>query len=965
MTTSQIFSAQRKLSLLALACIACFAGGGASGQDKITLTIGSDTTVENISNDKNTILKINDGVTVQTTGSFTNNGEVEASQATVVVESRDFSNSGSAVIGSVSVLGNGRLRNNGENLTINNVIIGSVSNFGGTLTYNGDGPIKGDLYNSGGTIYATKGTLRVEGEIRIQGGGSAIWKNANEQLVNIEATGTLTVEERPGKGVATLDADSLSVESIINYGHIKAKKITAKSSFTNVYVENGESSIEADLLTIGNYVDDSGNSWSSVIGLNPSGYGQMGNSVVTVHQKLFFDSSNGTPTLENWDRLLFAGNDVEVEGTGKIVNQGVIAKNNNKDPDKDPDSVDNLTIKAEIINQGKLYTKNLSVLKGVDGIEQDDGSFKDSHVFKVDNLTVLENGDFSLQSQKTELQNLTVQKGASLYAPNSVTLAQSLSGEGTLNTGEKGEVSLGKASSIGALSGSGTVHASNGILVQNISDFQGTLRAQGDSGIGVSTLQSNPDKVTLTLSAGSKIDKATVIVGKDDSANEPVRSLTVLPDASLAIVVDQNYDGSSPLVTAPSAYIANEAYVTIVNAADLKNGTTVIGTTEGDAPVGYELYAKTDNLFKVIRNNQIQTLNTSEALGTDILGGSVFADALNGNGLARARVASLTTGTTASAATDALTRIALMGTAGAVQTVSVNASNMITDTLVQHGSLLAAYSHEKQGPDLWIDLNGTFSKASGYQAGTSNYGYKSDLAGATIGTDYAFGNGITTGLAFSVGTGSVRGQGLGSGVKNDIDYWGLNIYGVWTTNYFNLLGNIGFLQTKNKITQSGFKGKPDAKTISLGLRAEKSLHLNEAITVTPHIGVRYFNVDMDSFEAGGFKYSSDKVNLVQLPFGVAFNANLKAACGAEIKPYIDVQISPAFGNRKATNKFAVEGGSVTDAFDARVANNAMYSAKLGAEVTRGNHSFGLNYGLGSGDYGRVDQVLQAKYRYSF
>lgn len=82
-------------------------------------------------------------------------------------------------------------------------------------------------------------------------------------------------------------------------------------------------------------------------------------------------------------------------------------------------------------------------------------------------------------------------------------------------------------------------------------------------------------------------------------------------------------------------------------------------------------------------------------------------------------------------------------------------------------------------------------------------------------------------------------------------------------------------------------------------------------------------------------------------------------------PYIDVQILQTFGSQKATNKFAVEGGSVTDAFDSKVANNAMYSAKLGAEVARGNHSFGLNYGLGSGDYGRVDQVLQAKYRYSF
>ena len=76
----------------------------------------------------------------------------------------------------------------------------------------------------------------------------------------------------------------------------------------------------------------------------------------------------------------------------------------------------------------------------------------------------------------------------------------------------------------------------------------------------------------------------------------------------------------------------------------------------------------------------------------------------------------------------------------------------------------------------------------------------------------------------------------------------------------------------------GFKGKPDAKTFSIGVRAEKPLALNDRITVTPHIGVKY---------VGGLTYKVDKANLVQVPFGVAFNANLEAPCGAKVKPFID------------------------------------------------------------------------------
>lgn len=256
------------------------------------------------------------------------------------------------------------------------------------------------------------------------------------------------------------------------------------------------------------------------------------------------------------------------------------------------------------------------------------------------------------------------------------------------------------------------------------------------------------------------------------------------------------------------------------------------------------------------------------------------------------------------------------------------------------------------------------SKASRYQAGSTNYGYKSDIGGATLGADYAFGNGMALGGAVSFGKGSARGQGNGSGIKNDIRYWGANVYGVWNTEYANVIGNVGYLQSKNKISHAGYKGKPDVKTFSVGVRVEKPLALNEVLTVTPHVGARYLHVDMESFKAGGFKYTAEKANLFQVPFGVAFNGKANVA-SVDVKPFVDVQIAPALGDRKVKNKFALATGDASDSIDSRIANNAMYSAKVGVEAARGAHAFGLNYGIGSGNKGRVDQVLQAKYRYQF
>lgn len=313
----------------------------------------------------------------------------------------------------------------------------------------------------------------------------------------------------------------------------------------------------------------------------------------------------------------------------------------------------------------------------------------------------------------------------------------------------------------------------------------------------------------------------------------------------------------------------------------------------------------------------------------------------------------------------ALNSIALMGVAAGAQTFAVNTADLLQDTLNFHGSKLASYSHEKAGLDLWLDVNGSFSKANDYSVGIAKYGYKSDLAGVMIGGDYTLGNGVAAGLAVSLGKGSIRGQGNGSGVKNDIDYYGINLYGVANTRFVNLIGTIGYLQSKNEIKQMVFKGKPDAKTLSLGVRAEKPLALTDRVTVTPHIGVKYVHTTLNGFSAGGLVYKADKANLVQVPFGVALNANLEAPCGAKVKPFIDLTLAPSLGDKKVSNKVGLVTTGTLDSFDARITNNVLYKGKLGLETTKGKHSFGLNYGIGGGNRGRVDQTLQANYRYQF
>lgn len=353
---------------------------------------------------------------------------------------------------------------------------------------------------------------------------------------------------------------------------------------------------------------------------------------------------------------------------------------------------------------------------------------------------------------------------------------------------------------------------------------------------------------------------------------------------------------------------------------------------------------------------------------TTLIPNSVLATAYGTQGTGAERILALsdvTNGLTDKQFVDAVNKIALMGTAGAAQNISINTASLIGESLTRHGSVLAASSHEKIGADLWIDINGSFSKATSLAAGSESYGYKSDMSLITIGSDYAFGNGLAAGAAVNFGKGSVRGQGAGSGTKNKVDFWGVNAYGVWSTDYANVVGTVGYLESSNEITQSGYKGKPKVKAFSTEIRVEKPIAVSDAFKVTPHVGLRYLHLDMDSFSAGGFKYGSEKANLGQIPVGVAFNGNFKAPCGADVVPFVDLEVAPAFGNRKVKHTVALENSSIADSFNTRITGNALYTGRIGLSVAKGNHSLGLSYGLSGGNDGRVDQNLKARYRYQF
>lgn len=834
---------------------------------------------------------------------------------------------------------------------------------GGSLAEYGNQPDQNGRRDS--FVYGTSTAFVRGGAAKIvNGGGSALYEL--KEPVSVTANEKAPKSNVVGKSFAILENGEIS-SYLIGGGYSETNREEMK---TEANVE-GDSSV---LITGGSVKDVVGGGLASGDGAIAN---VTGNSSVTIaggkisgniYAGGFADKEGGQAIVDGTATVTFLA-DIGFEGTvdGSNAKSSVLAFG-------DDSSVFNAGFAGSFKNFDEVKAAQGSRVNFKEiGNDQFKATGDNKGKLKLTGKGVVETEKFSLASGQT----LEVLSGSFIASS-----AELNGGMLYLDPAWNEEPSLGAIENPGEIK-SHIVVGQNSALTLGSKDTQLALTALKQSG---HNLAENDTKSVVYVASPVNLNGTNTILldGKVEGGSDKVALPTdsgVFVKADSALIVNGATEGSSIIGTDGTDGSIAHKFVTesgskvIVHNAiagknvsiasgfhhmEIKEGTTyettnrVLGLDKISVDENGELVVGVNSDLSVISNVLMPNTVLAAVSGEKGIGVDRINDLLSVyNGLEDAEVEK------------ALNSFALMGVAGGAQTIAVNTADMIQDTLNLHGSKLASYDHEKAGPDLWIDVNGSFSKANDYSVGIAKYGYKSDLTGVTIGGDYALGNGVAAGLAVSLGKGSVRGQGNGSGVKNDIDYYGINLYGVANTPFVNLIGTIGYLQSKNEIKQMGFKGKPDAKTFSIGVRAEKPLALNDRITVTPHIGVKYVHTKLDSFSAGGLTYKADKANLVQVPFGVAFNANLEAPCGAKVKPFIDLTIAPNFGDKKVTNKVGLVTTGTLDSFDARITNNAMYKGKVGVETTKGKHSFGLNYGIGGGNRGRVDQTLQANYRYQF
>ena len=297
---------------------------------------------------------------------------------------------------------------------------------------------------------------------------------------------------------------------------------------------------------------------------------------------------------------------------------------------------------------------------------------------------------------------------------------------------------------------------------------------------------------------------------------------------------------------------------------------------------------------------------------------------------------------------ESVARLAVYG--GAAE-VALAASSVTSDAIASrmgmgnpNGNLVMADS--EKGAGLWLAPMYKNHESDNFDAQGVDYGVDLDLTGVALGADYTFGSNIRGGAMFAIGSGDADGQGAGSAVSNDFDFWSVGVYGGYAYEAFSLTADLSWTQVDNDIdANTAAAGKVsasmDADVLSAGLTAKYDLDL-DMVKVAPHLGMRYTSIDIDDYSVSGIASSDvDSISVFSIPVGVMFSTDIATASGWNVKPALDLTLTVNTGDDEVDSDVRFNGVDMTTDLTSEFIDNVTYGATVGVQVQKDAFQFGL------------------------
>lgn len=416
------------------------------------------------------------------------------------------------------------------------------------------------------------------------------------------------------------------------------------------------------------------------------------------------------------------------------------------------------------------------------------------------------------------------------------------------------------------------------------------------------------DDVTAALYAAEtiRLNSGSILIDGSltNKADAPVRAANQVTVAAQGmLIIDQQKFADSSVVEG-NLVVAEKAFLGVANAAE---GTVQLTT----GTVDFKGQVLTDNPFITARVDESgrQLINTLDA-------------------------------------SSGLEAVSSLG----IQAMTRRADFKIAEAVANHTAMDTVLTNPL---NLWVDVSGEQYKSDDLKSGGE---FKADMGYAVFGADFAVADTWSAGVAVHYGTGTLRSPV--AGIHNEIDTWGVALYG---TKSFNggackLVGELAYTASENDITasQTALNQKVDAKIYSVGLRGQHIFALG-ALEVIPSIGVRVSRLETDSMSIGEVRVSDQDQTFTQIPLSVTFSGFEGTIGGWTISPRARVAYVPTFGD-KSISIYSHE----TDVIDTNPVQG-----DFGLHAVRDNLQLSADIQAGAGSYGTTAVGARVGLNYTF
>ena len=301
-----------------------------------------------------------------------------------------------------------------------------------------------------------------------------------------------------------------------------------------------------------------------------------------------------------------------------------------------------------------------------------------------------------------------------------------------------------------------------------------------------------------------------------------------------------------------------------------------------------------------------------------------------------------------------------LAAAAGVQTVAIDSATMGIDAASQRASLIHDFA---EGGVLFAEASGKRFE----MGGSSDFGaIKADLGGLVVGGEYSA-NDWTFGALANLGTGTVRGQDDNSGIRNEVDYYGVQAYAGKRFGMMNVIGQVGYVTTSNDVshtTVANEKADIDADVLSVGVRGEMRFDLTQNTRLVPYIGFNYLRVNTDGYNTDqGLRVKEQDQDVFTVPVGVKFAGDMQTASGWVMTPSMDIGYVHAFGDRDTEARTQV--GATTAHTTMDVWAESVVRTSFGLKAQKDNWGVGVQAGtaLGSDDTKELFGQVRVDYRF--